>query len=70
MRARGMLGVPWWAEVERGWHLKKGWEQEDPSSDTLPVIIGPYSITHRAGPEKGLMDVDLQVAKVFFSLWT
>ena len=56
--------------MERGWQLKKGWEQEDPSSDTLTVIVGPCSITHSAGPGKGLMDVDLEVAKVFFSLWT
>lgn len=36
-------------EVERGWQLKKGWEQEDPSHDLscLPLFLQYYS---GAGP--------------------
>lgn len=70
VRASGVLGAPWWGEAERGWKLKKGLEQEGPSGDTFTVTIGLCSITHRAGPGKGLLDVCLKVDKAVFSLWT
>ena len=67
VRARGMFGILWRerGEGERGWQRKKGWEEEDPSRDFYTVSFGPCSITHRAGPGKGLMDVCLDVAKAF-----
>lgn len=59
VRVRGMLGILWrqWGEVERDWQLKKGWEREDPSHDPCPIFFVPCSITHRAGPGAGLMDI-------------